>query len=122
MMEYADSLKNQYGAGIEIALDKKVRSLKPDMKTRHEAFLIFKEALRMIVQYAGGKHTLVHIDLFKHKLSIKLHDSTATLDSNTPDIEQSIRDMHNRASHIGADLDIQHESDGVTIILLVPLL
>src|SRR5690606_21310310 len=57
MMEFTDSLKNRHGSNIELAIDKKVRSLKLDMKTRHEAFLIFKSALIMMVQYAGGKDT-----------------------------------------------------------------
>ncbi|MFI5129437.1 MAG: triple tyrosine motif-containing protein, partial [Chitinophagales bacterium] len=121
MMEFADVLKNLYGPNIEIALDKKVRSLKPDMKTRHEVFLIFKQALLMIVQYSGGKHTLVHIDLFKNKLSIKLQDVTATLDKNLMEIDESIKALYTRASYIGADLDIQNDGKGVTVVLLVPV-
>jgi len=121
MMEFADVLKNLYGANIEIALDKKVKSLKPDMKTRHETFVMFKQAIAMIVQHSGGRHTLVHIDLFKNKLSIKIHDATATLEDNTAEIDAVIKDMHERASTIGADLDVQHDSKGVTVILLVPV-
>jgi signal transduction histidine kinase len=121
MMECAGSLKNQFGANIEIALDKKVRSLKPDMKTRHEAFLIFKQALTMIVQYSEGRHVQVHIDFFKNKLSIKIHDAGASLAKNTNESEEIIKDMHTRSSHIGADIDIQHDKNGVTVILLVPL-
>ncbi|HEY6503658.1 MAG TPA: hypothetical protein VIZ28_06745, partial [Chitinophagaceae bacterium] len=121
MMEFADALKNRHGAIIELALDKKVRSLKLDMKTRHEVFIIFKEALRMIVQYSGGKETLVHVDLFKNKLSMKLQDPTATLDANTGEIDSSIKEMNNRASQIGAELDVQYDKNGVAILLLVPV-
>ena len=121
MTEFTDALKNRYGVNIELALDKKVRSLKLDMKTRHEAYFIFKEALWMIVKYSGGKETLIHIDLFKNKLSIKLQDTTASLDKNITEIDQSIKDMHTRSSHIGAELDIQYDKSGVGIILLVPV-
>ena len=121
MMEFADVIKNLYGANIEIALDKKVRSLRLDMKTRHELFLIFKQALLMIVQHSGGKHTLVHIDLFKNKLSVKLQDKTATLDKNLSVIDESIRAMYTRSSYIGAELDIQNDTRGLVIILLVPV-
>lgn len=121
MMEFMDSLKNRHGANIELALDKKVRSLRLDMKTRHEVFLIFKEALRMIVQYAGGKDTLIHIDLFKNKLSLKLQDATADLDLNHLAIDECIREMHSRASFINAELDVQYDKTGVAIILLVPV-
>jgi ligand-binding sensor domain-containing protein len=121
MMEFADALKNRHGANIELALDKKVRFLKLDMKTRHEVFLVFKEALRTIVQYSCGKETLVHIDLFKNKLSIKLQDATATFDKNVAEIDKSIREMNSRAVMINADLDVQYDKNGVAIILLVPV-
>lgn len=121
MMEFADALKNSHGARIEIALDKRVRSLKPDMKIRHEVFLVFKQALRMIVEYSGGRNTLVHIDLFKNKLSVKLHDVTATLDKNVREIEESINDMNIRAGLIGAELDVQYDNNGIAVLLLVPL-
>lgn len=119
MMEFADALKNRHSANIELALDKKVRSLELDMKTRHEVFLIFKEALRTIVQSSSGKETLIHIDLFKNKLSIKLQDATATLDKNVAEIDNSIREMHARSGSIKADLDVQCDKNGIAIILLV---
>lgn len=119
MMEFADELKKRYDASIEIALDKKVRALKLDMKTRHEVFIIFKEALRMIVQHSGGKQTLVHIDLFRNKLSLKLQDPTASFDKNTEDINALVREMSDRANSIDAELDVQHDSKGVAVVLLV---
>jgi ligand-binding sensor domain-containing protein/signal transduction histidine kinase len=121
MTELGDVLKNLYGANIEIALDKKVRTLKLDMKTRHEVFLLFKQSLQAIVEYAAGRKTLVDIDLFKNKLSIKLHDATATLDKNTEEIDQLVKEMYSRAAYIGADIDVQSGEAGVTIILLIPV-
>ncbi|MBL7738918.1 MAG: hypothetical protein JNK14_06835 [Chitinophagaceae bacterium] len=121
MMEFADALKNRHGANIELALDKKVRSLKLDMKIRHEVFIIFKEALRMIVQYSGGRETLVHIDLFKNKLSLKLQDAGATLDKNTTEIDNCIKEMNDRSAAISADLDVQYDKNGIAVILLVPV-
>jgi signal transduction histidine kinase len=121
MMEFADALRNRHGAHIELALDKKVRSLRLDMKTRHEVFFIFKEALRTIVQYSGGKQTLIHIDLFKNRLSVKLQDATANLDKNTAAADKSIKEMNDRAALIYADLDVQYDKNDMTIILLVPV-
>ena len=121
MMEFADALKNRHGASIEIALDKKVRSLKPDMKIRHEVFLIFKLVLRMMVQYSGGKKTVIHIDLFKNKLSIKLQDATATLNKNVAEIDASIKEINTRSALISADLDVQYDKNGIAVVLLVPV-
>jgi ligand-binding sensor domain-containing protein/PKD repeat protein len=121
MMEFADALRNRYDVHIEIALDKKVRSLKLDMNTRHESYLIFKEALWMIVKYSGGKETFIYIDLFKNKLSMKLQDATAKLDKNITEIENSIKEINTRSGLIGADLDVQYEKNGIAVILLVPV-
>lgn len=121
MMEFTDALKNRHDAVIELALDKKVRSLKLGMRTRNEFFLIFKESLRMIVQYAGGKDTCINIDFFRNKLSLKLQDATAKLDSNIEDIERMIREINTRAAAIGAEADIQYDKNGIAIILLIPV-
>ena len=121
MTEFADALRNRYGVHIELALDKKVRSLKLDMKTRHETYFIFKEALWMIVKYSGGKETLIYIDFFKNKLSMKLQDATAKLDKNITEIENSIKAMSERATLINAELDVQCDKKGIAIILLVPV-
>jgi len=110
-----------FGAHIELALDKKVRSLKLDMKTRHDVFLIFKQALRMIVEFSDGKETLVHVDLFKNKLSIKLQDATANLEKNTTTVDELIKEMNEKDSLIRADLDVQYDQKGIAIILLVPV-
>jgi ligand-binding sensor domain-containing protein len=121
MMEFADALKNRHGGSIELALDKKVRDLKLDMKTRHEVFIIFKEALRKIVQYSGGRETLIHIDLFRNKLSMKLQDATASIDKNTAATDNAIKEMSTRSATIAADLDVQYDKNGIAIILLVPV-
>jgi hypothetical protein len=121
MMEFADSVKTRYAASIEISIDKKVRSLKLDMKTRHEAFLVFKQALTMIVVYSGGRQTLINIDLFKNKLSVRLQDKTASLDKNITQIDDIIKEMNTRSEFIAADLDVQYDNNGIAIVLLVPV-
>lgn len=121
MMEFADALRNRYGVHIELALDKKVRSLKLDMKTRHETYFIFKESLWMIVKYSGGKETLIYIDFFKNKLSMKLQDATASLDKNLTEIDKSIKEINDRAALINAELDVQYDKNGIAIVLLVPV-
>jgi hypothetical protein len=121
MMEFADSLKTRHAASIEISIDKKVRSLKLDMKTRHEAFLVFKQALTMIVVYSGGRQTLINIDLFKNKLSVRLQDKIASLDKNITEIDELIKEMNTRSEFIAADLDVQYDNNGIAIVLLVPV-
>ncbi len=121
MMEFTDATKQRYGAAIELAVDKKIHSLKMDMKVRNEFFLIFKEGLRMITEYAAGRDTLINIDIFRNKLSLKLQDATARMDSKVDDIERCIREINNRSKLIHAEADIQYDKNGIAIILLIPV-
>ena len=121
MMEFTDALKHRHSATIELTVDKKIRSLKMDMKVRNEFFLIFKEGLRMIVEHAGGKDTLINIDLFRNRLSLKLQDATARIDVKVDEIERSIREINTRSEAIRSEADIQYDKNGIAIILLIPV-
>lgn len=121
MMEFTDALKHRHSAVIELVVDKKIRLLKLDMKVRNEFFLIFKEGLRMIVQYGGGRDTLINIDLFRNKLSLKLQDATARMDAHIDEIERCIQEINTRSEMILAEADIQYDKNGIAIILLIPV-
>ena len=75
----------------------------------------------MIAEFACGKETVIHIDLFKNKLSIKLQDATASFDKNTAEIDRSIQEMSAKARTIKADLDVQYDKKGIAVVLLVPV-
>lgn len=121
MLEYVDALINRHGANIDILVDEHVRSLQLDMKARHEMLLIFKEVLRNMVQDSGGNHILINIDLVKSKLSLKVQDNG--LYSSEADLFslQTLDMMSKRTSTIHAELDIQADKNGASVILLVPV-
>src|SRR6185295_5052927 len=75
MREFVEALMSRHGVNIQMQVDKKIQSLKPDMKSRHEFFLIFKETLLEMVQKTHGDDILIHIDLVKSKLSLQIHDT-----------------------------------------------
>jgi ligand-binding sensor domain-containing protein/signal transduction histidine kinase len=118
MTEFADSLRMRHEAEIIIRIDKKVSKLKLDMKLRHGFFLIFKEALRAIVQYSGGKQTLVNIDLNKNHLYLKMHDE-AVLDLADENVSKAIEEVKNYAAEINAEVDIQYDKNGSDFVLMV---
>lgn len=121
MMEFTDALRNRYAANIELIVDKKVESLNLNMKTRHEFFLVFKEGLKLIVELAGGKNTLVQIDFFRKKLSLKIQDSTASLDENVAEIDTVIENINDRTSGLNGESDIQYDKNGIAVVVMVPV-
>jgi len=119
--EFADALRNRYGTDIELQVDKKARSIELDMKTRHEFFLIFKEALRTFVQHAGARQVLIYLDHSGTKLALKIQAPETVLESTNLQVEKGITEMEKRASLIGALLDIQSDARTSNIILLLPV-
>jgi signal transduction histidine kinase len=119
--EFVEALTSRHGVNIQMVVDNDVQSLKLDMESRHEFFLIFKEALRDMVQNTSGEDILINIDLIKSKLSLKIHDAgdntgpSAILNGNT------LKEIKKRAASIKAVLDVQTDVKGTSVILLIPV-
>lgn len=119
LTEFTDSLRNQYAADITILADDRVRKLKIEMKIRHGIYIIYKEALRCIVQHASGTNTLINIDLIKNNISLKMKDSTAVHGNESISRYKENIQMH--ANEINAKFDMQYDNTGISIVLLVPV-
>ena len=117
MKECAEGAQSTYSTNIEMEVDQKVKSVKLDMKARHEFFLIFKEALLSIAELANGSTSLINVDLTDGKLSLKIKNSEVNLRNN----ELVRYEMEQRAKLINAELDMLCDKNGISIILLVPL-
>jgi len=120
MNEFIDALRNRHEADIVITIDEKVKHLKPDMKLRHGFFIIFKAALRCLVQYSGAKQTLVNIGLQKTMLSLTMK-SSAAIDPRETNIKRHLDEMKTHAGSIHAELDIQNDKTACNIILIIPV-
>lgn len=120
MAEFIDALQNRQGATIEIEVDEKVRSVKLDMKSRHEAFIIFKELLRNIVDQTNGSPILIHIDLSRSNLSFKIQ-SNGYGEHEIIYNELMLAEIRKRADSINAILDVLENKKGTFITLQVPV-
>ncbi len=76
-------------------VEEKVKSVKLDMKARHEFFLIFKEALRNIAENANGSLSLINVDFSSGKLLLKIQNSEANFNSGA-EAEHSKKEMKQR--------------------------
>jgi glucose-6-phosphate-specific signal transduction histidine kinase len=117
--EYAEAIQHSFPVQVQMEVDEKVKFLKPDMKVRHEIFLIFKKTLYAIAQQSNNSTTIINIDYAAKKLLLKIQNNEVKLSGAVA--EQTIKDITNRAEVIKAELDIQNDSKGVSLILLVSL-
>ena len=120
MKECAQGLGTTYDTKIDMEVDTKVKSLKLDMKKRHELFFIFKEAIRSIAKQANGTASVVNIGLSNGNLLLKMQNQDVSFNSVLVD-EATKNEMKQRAHTIGADLNIHEGKNSVSIILAVPV-
>ena len=118
MKEYAEGLQNTYPVQIQMEVEEAVKSLKTDMKLRHEIFLIFKSTLHFIAEDAGNALTVINVDYFNKKILLKIRNNGA--DFSGPGAAQTIKQIINRASIVNADIDIQTDK-GISLIMLASL-
>ena len=122
MQEFAEGLQNEYNTGIVMMVDENIKSLKLDMKLRHELFLIFKQALKSVIESASQAQTIINIDLSNSKLLLKIRaEEPSIADSGLNYFAASINEMNKRAALINAELDVQHDKKGISVILLMPV-
>lgn len=121
LKEFVEALQNRNNALISLVVDNRVLSLELEMKARHEFFLIMKLALRMIVEDAYGTSTQINLDKVKSNLIFKLHDtSTCNVVHQVP-FNTRLEEMEGRAANINAEVDVQIDSKGISIIVIVPV-
>jgi ligand-binding sensor domain-containing protein/signal transduction histidine kinase len=121
MTEFAEGLKNTHSCIIEVIVDEKVKSVKLNMKTRHEMFLIFKQALSNIAEHSSCTNSIINIDLVKNKLVIRVWDKRANYDTKSFQHHVQMEEMQKRATEINAKLEMDMDSKGISVMLSVPL-
>ncbi|HVX26294.1 MAG TPA: two-component regulator propeller domain-containing protein [Parafilimonas sp.] len=118
MQEYAEGLQRTHETKIKMNVDEKVKAIKPDMKTRHEIFFIFKEVITALSKQAKGTESLIDIDLIDGKLLLKIQNTGIHFITGT-DTALVRKEILQHAQSINAELDIQNDSKGVSVILLI---
>ena len=119
MKEYAEALQNTFPVQVQIEIDEKVKQLKLDMKVRHEMFLIFKKTLAAIAEESNHSTSIINVDYSGKKLLMKIQNNEVKLSGINA--EQTIKEIIQRAETIHAEPDIQNDSKGISLILLVSL-
>ena len=120
MQEYIDSLNNRHGVQMAMLVDKKVISLKPDMQVRHDAFMLFKETTRGLVQ-AGAKHCEIHLTVEKTGLLYSIEFNSELCDMQQLYNLQQRQDMIKRLQSIKGKLSIERFQKHTILELRIPL-
>ena len=113
MKEYVDALQNRYQVNIDILVDKSVQSLELNMKLRHDAFLLFKDGIKGVVQ-TGTRNCRVHIGCEKGVLLYAMQFDNKGCDMQQLNNLFNSPEMEKRLDAINAHLNVQvHKSSSM---------
>lgn len=118
--EFADALTQRQGVQIELLIDKKVEKLELDMRQRHEAFLLFKEGLRSLVE-AGTRYCRVHLAVERGKLFFTIEFANEGCNMQQLNNLLQRHDMALRIQALKAKLDVHVHKSRSVFSLQLPL-
>jgi len=120
MSEYIEALNNRHGIKIEMQADEKLNSLKPDMQLRHEAFLLFKDSIKSLVD-TGVSNCRIHLSTEKSQLLYSMQFDTATIDMQQLNNLLQRQDMSKRIDALQAKLTVTPHRNSMMMELKVPV-
>ena len=120
MNEYIEALNNRHGIKIEMLADDKLNSLKPDMQLRHEAFLLFKDSIKSLVD-AGVRNCQIHLSTEKSQLLYSMQFDTGTCDMQQLSNLLQRQDMSKRIDALHAKLTVTPHRNSMLMELKVPV-
>ncbi len=120
MQEYIDALNSRHAANIEMVVEEKVNALKLDMQFRHEAFILFKESISVLVK-ACATNCRIHVGLDKGSLLYTLQFNNEFCEMQGLNNMLQSRDLGKRMNAIKATLTVQLHKTNSVLILRVPV-
>ncbi|MBN9384599.1 MAG: hypothetical protein J0H74_27845 [Chitinophagaceae bacterium] len=120
MKEFADALSHRHGARIALEADDTFRSLRPDMNIRHEFLLIYKFALRLLVEEMKVDSVLVQLDYQRPHLHLTLFSTGARMDERNNRCIRLLEEMKTRAHSVHGTLEMQYDDKGTAILFICP--
>jgi len=120
MREFAAALSLRHNARIELLAEDNIRTLRPDMKVRHEFLLIYKLSLRMLVEEIKVSNVLIQLDYQHPHLHLTLFSTEVSPDERTTRYFRLLEEMRTRAQAIHGTLETQYDDRGAAILLICP--
>ena len=120
MKEFAGALSRRHGTRIGLEADDNIRSLRPDMNIRHEFLLIYKFALRLLVEEMKVAGVLVQLDYQRPHFHLTMFAAGARMDDRNSRSIRLLDEMKTRARSIHGTLEMQYDEKGTAILFICP--
>jgi hypothetical protein len=121
IIEFAKTLETKYDAVIDISVHEKVKQLRLDMKVRHDFFIVCKEALQYLAQYAKNKNIMVDIDLVWSRILVKILSECEEMREDTTGMAALRNSLRTKAEEMDAQLNFETGKRDTSIVLSIPI-
>ncbi|WP_346316594.1 ATP-binding protein [Chitinophaga sp. YIM B06452] len=119
MREFTTGLLEARQIGLTFSIDEKIYSRKLKLESRHDFFMIYKEAITNIAKYARCTFVDVRIQLRKGRLVLRVQDDGAGFNVNEAGEGDGLMNMQRRAYRMNGQLSIQSQIGKGTVITLM---
>jgi ligand-binding sensor domain-containing protein len=120
MQEYIDALNSRHEANIDMLVDERIYNLKLNMQFRHEAFILFKESISVLVK-ACATNCKIHVGLEKGNLLYTLQFNNEHCEMQQLNNLLQSRDLGKRMNAIKATLTVNVHKSNSILVLKVPV-
>jgi signal transduction histidine kinase len=119
MFRFGSELSESRGIAFLFETDTQLQTMKLNMQTRKNLYLIFKEAINNAVKYAGCTTIEVRTKYEGGKVKMIIKDNGEGFDIKTTKPGNGLFNMQQRAAQMNGQLIILSEKQDGTVITLI---
>lgn len=122
MKEFAAEILDPLNIEYAFSGEDNLQSIKLDVSTRKNLFLIFKEAINNAAKYSSAKAIKIQFKKMNSTIGLNIQDNGKGFDIQHGSSGNGLRNMKERAINLRGTLELKSSSDaGTEITLLLPL-
>ena len=115
--ELTEGFRAAHGVEIDLIVDHKVQAMELDMKTRHELYFFYKEAMQFIVRNMGCSQAFVNINRVRSRLMIEILTECNIVAEEK--VAYFRNEVMKRVSALPSDIDVIAENKSFSVVLYV---
>lgn len=121
MKEFTAEILDPLDIDYTFSGEEHLETIKLDVATRKNLFLIFKETINNAAKYSSANAIKIHFKKENGSLSLIIQDNGKGFDVQSSSSGNGMRNMKERANNLGGKFNLKSSREGTEITLSVPL-
>jgi two-component system, NarL family, sensor histidine kinase UhpB len=121
MKEFAAEILDPLDIRYTFSGEENLQSIKLDVSTRKNLFLIFKEAINNAAKYSSANAITIQFKKSNNSIELIIHDNGKGFDTQHGSTGNGLRNMKERASNLRGKLKLTSSGSGTEVNLSLPI-